>query len=95
MSQLQPAALRYVANEFACLADDPMHKDRMRILVRDALEGAANELERLASGDLDPAGLARAREAYIRELVQRPDQDVGTMVAAIVRAYRAGSAGNV
>lgn len=44
---------------------------------------------------LDPAGLARAREAYIRELVQRPDQDVGTMVAAIVRAYRAGSAGNV
>lgn len=42
---VSPAALRYIANEFACMADDPAHRERLKVIVRAALEHAADELE--------------------------------------------------
>lgn len=40
-----PAALRYIANDFACNADHPLHRERLKEVVIGALRQAADELE--------------------------------------------------
>ena len=42
---ITPAALRYLAADFACNADHPLHRERLKEVVRKALEQAADELE--------------------------------------------------
>jgi hypothetical protein len=45
---ITPAALRYLANDFACNADHPTHRERLKGVVRTALERAADRLELVA-----------------------------------------------
>jgi hypothetical protein len=42
---ITPAALRYLANDFICNADHPTHRERLKGVVRTALENAAAALE--------------------------------------------------
>ena len=42
---ITPAALRYLAADFICNADHPLHRERLKLLVRSALEKAADEIE--------------------------------------------------
>lgn len=42
---ITPAALRYLAADFICNADHPLHRERLKGVVRLALEQAADELE--------------------------------------------------
>jgi hypothetical protein len=44
---LTTAALRYIANDFACNADHPVHRENLRVVVRSALEKAADRIDEL------------------------------------------------
>ena len=45
--KLTPAGLRYIANDFACNADHPLHREKLKVVVRTALENAAARIDEL------------------------------------------------
>lgn len=45
--KLTPSGLRYIANDFACNADHPLHRENLKATVRTALENAADRIDEL------------------------------------------------